>query len=101
MAERGAAKVTVALSPEDEDMPLAAWIDPDTFNPGYLQRSVHLLPKRGDKPEWAHSQDYWWEKDELAEDRLRRPGLPLRTEPRRAIAHCRHRWMRWVRHRFS
>jgi cation diffusion facilitator CzcD-associated flavoprotein CzcO len=66
MAERGAAKVTVALSPEDEGMPLAAWIDPDTFNPGYLQRSVHLLPKRGDKPEWAHSQDYWWEKDELA-----------------------------------
>jgi hypothetical protein len=66
MAENGAAKVTVALRPEDEGMKLAAWIDPDTFNPGYLQRSVHLLPKRGDKPEWAHSQDYWWEKDELA-----------------------------------
>ncbi|HEY3890000.1 MAG TPA: NAD(P)/FAD-dependent oxidoreductase [Caulobacteraceae bacterium] len=66
MSERGAAKVTVALRPEDEGMPLAAWIDPDSFNPGYLQRGVHLLPKRGDKPEWAHSQDYWWEKDELA-----------------------------------
>ncbi len=66
MAERGATAVTVALRPEDEGMALAAWIDPDTFNPGYLQRGVHLLPKRGDKPEWAHSQDYWWEKDELA-----------------------------------
>jgi cation diffusion facilitator CzcD-associated flavoprotein CzcO len=73
MSECGAAKVTVALRPEDEGMPLAAWIDPDTFNPGYLQRGVHLLPKRGDKPEWAHSQDYWWEKDELARTDLADP----------------------------
>ena len=28
-------------------------------------RSIHLLPKRGDKPEWQHTQDYWREKDEL------------------------------------
>jgi cation diffusion facilitator CzcD-associated flavoprotein CzcO len=81
MAERGAAKVTVALRPEDEGMPLAAWIDPDTFNPGYLQRGVHLLPKRGDKPEWAHSQDYWWEKDELATIDLADPVF--RYEPSR------------------
>jgi len=73
MAEHRAAKVTVALRPEDDGMKLAAWIDPDTFNPGYLQRSVHLLPKRGDKPEWAHSQDYWWEKDELATTDLADP----------------------------
>ncbi len=65
MTERRAAKVSVALRPEDAGMDLAAWIDPETFNPGYLQRGVHLLPKRGDKPEWAHSQDYLWEKDEL------------------------------------
>ena len=26
---------------------------------------MHLLPKRGDKPEWQHTQDYWHEKDEL------------------------------------
>jgi hypothetical protein len=24
-----------------------------------------LLPKRGDKPPWQHTQDYWTEKDEL------------------------------------
>jgi cation diffusion facilitator CzcD-associated flavoprotein CzcO len=23
------------------------------------------LPRRGDKPEWAHTQDYWTEKDEF------------------------------------
>ena len=32
---------------------------------GYLMRDMHLLPKRGDKPEWQHSQDYWAEKDEI------------------------------------
>jgi hypothetical protein len=26
---------------------------------------VHLLPKRLDKPEWQHSQDYWIEKDQI------------------------------------
>ena len=23
------------------------------------------MPKRGDKPEWQHTQDYWTEKTEL------------------------------------
>lgn len=45
MKERNARKVTVALRPENKDMP--------------------LLPKRGDTPEWQHTQDYWAEKDEL------------------------------------
>jgi hypothetical protein len=30
-----------------------------------MMRGMHLLPKRGDKPEWAHTQDYWAEKDEF------------------------------------
>jgi hypothetical protein len=30
-----------------------------------MMRNMHLLPKRGDKPEWQHSQDYWAEKDEI------------------------------------
>ena len=67
MDETGAKKVEVALRPEDQDMPLSTWIDPENFNPGYLMRGMHLLPKRGDKVEWQHSQDYWREKDELPE----------------------------------
>ena len=55
----------VALRPQDKDMKLGPWIDPENFNPGYLMRGMHLLPKAGDKPEWRHSQDYWREKDEL------------------------------------
>jgi len=65
MKARGVKKVTPALRPEDKDMPLLPWIDPENFNPGYIMRSMHLLPKRGDKPEWQHSQDYWSEKDQI------------------------------------
>jgi cation diffusion facilitator CzcD-associated flavoprotein CzcO len=63
MKAKGARQVDVALRPEDQDMPILPWMDPDNFNPGYLMRGMHLLPKRGDKPEWQHTQDYWAEKD--------------------------------------
>jgi cation diffusion facilitator CzcD-associated flavoprotein CzcO len=65
MQDIGAHKVTPTLRPEDRDMPLLPWIDPENFNPGYLMRGMHLLPKRGDKPEWQHTQDYWTEKDQF------------------------------------
>jgi cation diffusion facilitator CzcD-associated flavoprotein CzcO len=65
MQEKGARKVMPALRPEDRGMPLLPWIDPENFNPGYLMRGMHLLPKRGDKPQWQHTQDYWAEKDAL------------------------------------
>jgi cation diffusion facilitator CzcD-associated flavoprotein CzcO len=65
MDTKGARRMTPALRPEDKDMPLLAWIDPENFNPGYIMRGMHLLPKRGDKPEWQHNQDYWAEKDEF------------------------------------
>lgn len=65
MDARGADKVSVALRPEDEGMEIQPWMDPDDFNPGYIMRSMHLLPKRGSKPEWQHTQDYWREKDEI------------------------------------
>lgn len=61
----GARQVTPVLRPEDADMPILPWIDENNFNPNYLMRSMHLLPKRGDKPEWQHTQDYWREKDEI------------------------------------
>ncbi len=63
MKEKGAEKVVPTLRPEDDNMPILPWIDEDNFNPGYMTRSMHLLPKRGNKPEWAHTQDYNTEKD--------------------------------------
>ena len=65
MKQKGARRVTVALRPEDKDMKLLPWIDTENFNPGYMLRGMHLLPKRGDKPEWQHTQDYWSEKDQF------------------------------------
>ena len=66
MKENGLEKVTPVLrSEQDKDMPLLPWMDPENFNPGYLMRSMHLLPKRGDKPEWQHTQDYWAEKNDI------------------------------------
>ena len=65
MKQKGAKKVTPALRPEDHNMPQMSWIDPENFNPGYMMRNMHLLPRRGDKPEWQHSQDYWAEKDQI------------------------------------
>jgi cation diffusion facilitator CzcD-associated flavoprotein CzcO len=65
MKEKGVNKVVPALRPEDHNMPLLSWIDPENFNPNYLMRDMHLLPKRGDKVEWQHSQDYWAEKDQF------------------------------------
>ena len=65
MEEIGAKRVDVQLRPEDAGMELSSWIDPENFNPGYLMRSMHLLPKRGSKPEWQHTQDYWTERSEI------------------------------------
>ncbi|MBR0752221.1 NAD(P)/FAD-dependent oxidoreductase [Bradyrhizobium jicamae] len=65
MKETGVGRVTPQLRPEDHNMPLLPWIDQENFNPGYMLRGMHLLPKRGDKPEWQHNQDYWAEKDEF------------------------------------
>jgi cation diffusion facilitator CzcD-associated flavoprotein CzcO len=63
MKDKQAKQVEVALRPEDKDMKILSWIDTENFNPGYILRGMHLLPKRGEKEEWQHTQDYWNEKD--------------------------------------
>lgn len=73
MEESGSKRVSVTLRPEDEDMDLLPWIDAENFNPGYLMRAMSLLPKRGDKPEWQHTQDYWREKDDIPAINLNAP----------------------------
>ena len=62
MDERGASVVTPALRPEDEGMVLGPWVDPENFNPGYLTRSMHLMPKQGDREPWTMLHDYTVEK---------------------------------------
>jgi len=70
MKRTGAKKVTPTLRTEDKDMQLQPWTNPDNFNPGYIMRSQHLMPKQGTKPQWQHTQDYWSDKDTLPAARL-------------------------------
>jgi cation diffusion facilitator CzcD-associated flavoprotein CzcO len=65
MDELGARRVEVALRDEDRGMEILPWIETDNFNPGYLMRGLDELPRRGNKPEWRHNQDYWTERAEI------------------------------------
>jgi hypothetical protein len=48
----------MTLRDEDADMELLLWFGTEEFNPGYMMRSLHLVPKRGNKTDWQHTQDY-------------------------------------------
>lgn len=73
MDATGVDEVRVDLREQDKDMQFLPWMDADNFNPGYLMRSMHLMPKRGSDPIWEHTQDYWKERDEL-------PAIDLTAE---------------------
>ncbi|MCP3937505.1 MAG: NAD(P)/FAD-dependent oxidoreductase [Actinomycetia bacterium] len=62
MDEKGAEVVTPKLRSEDEGMERLPWVDPEDFNPGYISRAMHILPKQGDRDPWRHTQDYWNER---------------------------------------
>ncbi|MEM1197774.1 MAG: NAD(P)/FAD-dependent oxidoreductase [Pseudomonadota bacterium] len=65
MDAQGASVVMPGLRAEDEDMPELPLISPENFNAGYLMRSMHKMPKQGDRQPWIFSQDYTKEKDEI------------------------------------
>jgi cation diffusion facilitator CzcD-associated flavoprotein CzcO len=65
MGALGAQMVMPALRAEDLGMPLKPWVDPENFNPGYLTRSLALLPRQGSHAPWLNSQDYSTEAKEL------------------------------------
>ncbi|SHN76174.1 Predicted flavoprotein CzcO associated with the cation diffusion facilitator CzcD [Geodermatophilus obscurus] len=65
MEEQGATTVVPTLRPEDADMPLLPWADPENFNAGYVLRSMHLLFKQGDREPWTHLQEYAHERTAL------------------------------------
>ncbi|MGI9599485.1 MAG: flavin-containing monooxygenase [Acidimicrobiales bacterium] len=65
MDEKGAGIVVPEIPEGDADMNLLPWVEPENFNPGYIMRSLHLMPKQGDREPWVHTQDYWSDKDVL------------------------------------
>lgn len=65
MDDHGLHRVVPTLREEDRGETPLPWVDEENFNPGYLTRSLGLMPKRLAKPEWGHTQDYWVERDVL------------------------------------
>jgi cation diffusion facilitator CzcD-associated flavoprotein CzcO len=65
MDSKGATSCTPRLREEDANMKAHPWIDEEEFNPGYMQRSLHLMPRKGDHEPWMYTMDYYTEKDQL------------------------------------
>ncbi len=65
MDDLGVQQVQVEVPDDLKSMKLGPWIAEDNFNPGYLKRGMHLMPKCGEHPDWRHTQDYWAEKSEI------------------------------------
>lgn len=65
MDERGARTVVPVIPDDEAGMALGPWVDPDNFNPGYLARSMHLMPKQGSHDPWRLLHDYDVERELL------------------------------------
>ncbi len=70
MEDKGATVVVPTLRPEDADMELRPWSDPENFNAGYVMRSQHVLFKQGDREPWTHMHEFYEERHAL-------PGVDL------------------------
>jgi cation diffusion facilitator CzcD-associated flavoprotein CzcO len=58
MQLKDATMVVPTLRPEDEDMQVRPWSDPENFNSGYVMRSQHVLFKQGDREPWTHMLEH-------------------------------------------
>lgn len=65
MDEHGHDYVVPVLGADADEMSFTSWVDPEDFNPGYIQRGVHLLPRQGDRDPWIHTQNYAHDKEAL------------------------------------
>jgi cation diffusion facilitator CzcD-associated flavoprotein CzcO len=65
MQDKGATMVVPTLRPEDADMPLRPFADPENFNAGYVMRSQHILFKQGDREPWTHMLEHDEEREIL------------------------------------
>ncbi len=65
MDAEGKQMVEAKLRPEDRDMPIYPFLDEEFFNPGYMQRGSHLMPKRGAHMPWMYNHDYIEEKQQF------------------------------------
>jgi cation diffusion facilitator CzcD-associated flavoprotein CzcO len=83
MAATGMRQCTPRLSPEDQGMPARPWIE--NFSAGYMQRSMHLTPKQGDRNPWRNTQNYAVDKKMIRNAPLE-DGALIFSNPARAEA---------------
>jgi cation diffusion facilitator CzcD-associated flavoprotein CzcO len=67
MQETGATRVEPRLREADRDMPLRPWVEPENFDPGYLQRGMDRMPRQGARDPWRHTQDFQVDRTALAD----------------------------------
>lgn len=68
MEKQGYNVVVPKVPAADADMQRLPWIDTENVNSGYFMRSLHLLPKQGDRHPWKHGLEY-------AEERVSFPAV--------------------------
>jgi cation diffusion facilitator CzcD-associated flavoprotein CzcO len=78
MEEVGASVVVPELRPGVDEFERRPWVDPEDFNPGYLTRSMHLMPKQGPHDPWRWGDSYPIERKVLAEADLTDGTLQFR-----------------------
>lgn len=78
MDDQSLSKVEVQLGAEESGMELRPFVEPSDFNPGYLQRGMHKMPRSLPVPEWRHSQNY-------AQDAEAFPAIAVEQAP---FAYC-------------
>lgn len=84
--EKGILTKSGELLESEREMVLGPWIAEEDFNPGYLQRSLHLMPKQGDREPWQYVTDYYRERDILPNVDLDEPQLVYTRGRSRAVA---------------
>ena len=58
MRDKDATMVVPTLRPQDKDMQIRPWSDPENFNAGYVMRSQDILFKQGDREPWIHMLEH-------------------------------------------
>jgi hypothetical protein len=64
------------------------WIAADDFNPGCLQRGLHLMPKQGGQAPWIFRSDYYTERETLPALDLDEPHLVYSAGRQKLVANA-------------
>ncbi|MEM7133524.1 MAG: NAD(P)/FAD-dependent oxidoreductase [Chloroflexota bacterium] len=77
------------LRPQDKNMASRPWIE--DFSSGYMQRTMHLFPKQGDREPWLNTQNYKRDRKMIRRGRIKDEALrftnPVMNVPQNGVNH--------------